>query len=137
MVAPLTATPVPPPPGPAINAFAIDPNVVIEQQCASLNWDVGGAVNSVRLLRNGIVILDNAPLAGSVTDCSTAAGVITFHIEARNLAGQVATRDVILTVNPKPAAIALYIASMGSDASGSNDGGLPITSDGDGTERPK
>ncbi len=99
--APLTPTPVPLPPGPAINAFAINPNAVVEQQCATLSWDVGGNVNTVRLFRNSIVILDNAPLAGTAPDCSTAAGTITFRIEARNLAGQVATREVILTVNPK------------------------------------
>ncbi len=103
VIAPLTPTPVPPPPGPAINAFAINPNAVIEQQCATLSWDVGGNVNSVRLFRNGIVILDNAMLAGSAADCSTAAGTVTSRIEARNLAGQVATREVILIVNPKPA----------------------------------
>lgn len=116
LVAPLTPTPVPPPPGPAINAFAINPNTVIEQQCATLSWDVGGNVNSVRLFRNGIVILDNAMLAGSAPDCSTAVGTITFRIEARNLAGQVATREVILIVNPKPAANALTIASFTPNA---------------------
>ncbi len=128
VIAPLTPTPAPPPPGPVINAFAIDPNTVIEQQCATLSWDVGGNVNSVRLFRNGIVILDNAMLAGSAPDCSTAVGTITFRIEARNLAGQVATRNVILIVNPKPTANALNIASIGSNTSGSTHGGLPITS---------
>ncbi len=103
VIAPLTPTPIPPPPGPAINAFAINPNAVIEQQCATLSWDVGGNVNSVRLFRNGVVILDNAMLNGTAPDCSTTVGTITFRIEARNLAGQVATREVILIVNPKPA----------------------------------
>ncbi len=103
VIAPLTPAPVTPPPGPAINAFAIDPNTVIAQQCATLSWDVGGNVNTVRLFRNDTLILDNALLAGSVPDCSTAAGTITFRIEARNLAGQLATRQVILIVNPKPA----------------------------------
>ncbi|MBI3914635.1 MAG: transporter substrate-binding domain-containing protein [Chloroflexi bacterium] len=102
VLAPLTPTPVPPPPGPAINALAINPNAVVEQQCATLSWDVGGNVNSVRLFRNGVVILDNAMLNGTAPDCSTTVGTITFRIEARNLAGQVATREVILIVNPKP-----------------------------------
>lgn len=126
VVAPLTPTPVPPPPGPAINAFAINPNTVIEQQCATLSWDVGGTVDSVRLLRNGIVILDNAMLAGSTPDCSTAAGTITFRIEARNLAGQVATREAVLIVNPKPAANAINLASIGSNPSNLNNGAEPI-----------
>ena len=89
-------------PGPAINAFAINPNTVSEPECATLSWDVGGTVTSVRVFRNSVVLLDNAPLAGTAPDCSTAAGTSTFRIEARNPAGEVATREVSLIVNPKP-----------------------------------
>ncbi|CAG0985799.1 L-cystine-binding protein FliY [Anaerolineae bacterium] len=116
LVAPLTPTPVPPPPGPAINAFAINPNAVIEQQCATLSWDVGGNVNSVRLFREDVVILDNAMPHGTAPECTTTPGTVTYRIEARNLTGQVSTREVILIVNPKPPTIVFTIENFVANA---------------------
>lgn len=112
---PVAAAPLP---GPAINAFAISPNTVSEQQCGTLSWDVGGTVSSVRVFRNSVVLLDNAPQAGTAPDCSTTAGTITFRIEARNPAGEVATREVSLIVNPKPPTNAPVVKPAPADQAG-------------------
>lgn len=99
---PLTPTPtvLPPPTAPVINVFSINPGAVVKQQCATLSWDVSGSVNSVRIFRNGIVILDNGMLAGTAQECPMAPGNLAYRIEARNLAGQVTTRELTLIVNP-------------------------------------
>lgn len=112
---PVAAAPLP---LPAINAFTINPNTVSEQQCGTLSWDVGGTVNSVRVFRNSVVLLDNAPLVGTAPDCSTTAGTITFRIEARNLAGEVATREVSWIVNPKPPTNAPDVKPAPADQAG-------------------
>ena len=78
----------------------MNPGVVTKQQCATLSWDVSGDVNSVRIFRAGVVILDNGMLSGTALECPTASGNLTYRIEARNLAGQVTTRELTLIVNP-------------------------------------
>jgi ABC-type amino acid transport substrate-binding protein len=107
--APFVPTPTPQPPtptvppvpvAPIINVFTINPGAVTKQQCATLAWDVSGNVNSVRIFRSGIVILDNGMLAGTAQECPTASGNLTYRIEARNLAGLITTRELTLIVNP-------------------------------------
>ncbi|MBI5031941.1 MAG: transporter substrate-binding domain-containing protein [Chloroflexi bacterium] len=93
-------TPTPPSGAPSINVFAINPGAVTQQQCATLVWDVSGNVNSVRIFRGGVIILDNGMLAGTALECPTAPGNLTYRIEARSLAGQVTTRELTLIVNP-------------------------------------
>jgi polar amino acid transport system substrate-binding protein len=99
---PLTPTPIvtPSPAAPIINVFTINPGAVTLQLCATLSWDVSGNVNSVRIFRGGVVILDNGMLAGTVLECPTTLGNLTYRIEARSLAGQLTTRDLTLIVNP-------------------------------------
>jgi hypothetical protein len=93
-----TATPLSIPP--VINVFAINPGAVVKQQCATLMWDVSGNVTSIRIFRAGFVILDNGMLAGTAQECPMASGNLAYRIEARNLAGQVTTRELTLIVNP-------------------------------------
>ena len=87
-------------PAPVINVFSINPGAVTQQQCATLSWDVSGSVNSVRIFRGGVVILDNGMLTGTAQECPTAPGNLLFRIEVRNLTGQVTTRELTLIVNP-------------------------------------
>ncbi len=93
-----TVTPLSIPP--VINVFAINPGAVVKQQCATLMWDVSGNVTSIRIFRGGFVILDNGMLAGTAQECPMASGNLAYRIEARNLAGQVTTRELTLIVNP-------------------------------------
>ena len=95
-----TSTATPPPVAPSINIFTMNPGAVTQKQCATLSWDVSGDVNSIRIFRAGIIILDNGMLASTVLECPTAPGNLTYRIEARNLAGQVTTRELTLIVNP-------------------------------------
>lgn len=96
-------TPTPtalPPLTPIINVFTINPGAVTKQQCATLSWDVSGNVNSVRIFRGGIILLDNGMLAGTAQECPTELGNLAYRIEARNLAGLVTTRELTLIVHP-------------------------------------
>ena len=95
-----TPTATPPPVAPVINVFSINPGAVAKNQCATLSWDVSGDVNSVRIFRSGVVILDNGMLTGTAQECPTTSGNLTYRIEARNIAGQVTARELTLIVNP-------------------------------------
>ncbi len=99
---PLTPTPtIPAPPtAPVINVFTLNPGAVVKQQCTTLSWDVSGNVNSVRIFRGGIVLLDNGMLAGTAQECPAVAGNLAYRIEAQSLNGQVTARDLTLIVNP-------------------------------------
>jgi hypothetical protein len=80
--------------------FTLNPGAVVKQQCTTLSWDVSGNVNSVRIFRGGIVLLDNGMLAGTAQECPAVAGNLAYRIEAQSLNGQVTARDLTLIVNP-------------------------------------
>ncbi|HFD38250.1 MAG TPA: transporter substrate-binding domain-containing protein, partial [Anaerolineae bacterium] len=57
-----TATPVPTaaPEQPVIHSFSVSPNQIAVGECVGLAWSVGGGATYSRILRNGMVIVDNA-----------------------------------------------------------------------------
>ncbi len=55
----------------------------------------GGGTNRVRLLRNGSVVMDNAPFSGNQSDCLNQAGTVTYRLEAFNAAGQMTSQEAI------------------------------------------
>lgn len=100
------ATPVPP--GPAIDRFSVLPEAVEVNGCVEAKWTVGGDVTTIRVLRDDVVLLDNAPRTGSGSDCLTEAGSHRYRLEATNDQGQQASAEVLVTVGastPTPTAI--------------------------------
>ncbi len=101
-VAPVpTATagpPTPLPQPPIINFFLVDPDEVSVGECLTISWEASGGANRVQLLRNGLIVLDNAPLRQSTQDCPTEAVPVTYRLEVRNAAGQVVWREEVVQV---------------------------------------
>ena len=97
---PPTAT-IPPQPPPVITAFDVQPTQIDLGACVSLTWQVNGTVSSVRLLRNGQVILDNAQNLGGASDCPTNPGSMVYRLEASG-AGQTTASERAVTVNQAP-----------------------------------
>jgi ABC-type amino acid transport substrate-binding protein/heat shock protein HslJ len=94
-----TATPAPP----LITAFNATPNNIQTGECVSVNWNTGGGTSYVRLLRNGNVIMDNAPHSGTIPDCLNSAGNYTYRIEASGNGQTVSDqRNVNVTAAPQP-----------------------------------
>jgi len=81
---PATATPAPP----QILSFNVSPEQIEAGNCVNINWSVGGIVTVIRLLRNGAVILDNAPASSAAPDCLNDAGTYTYRLEANGPNGR-------------------------------------------------
>jgi heat shock protein HslJ len=108
--------------GPVIDVFAVQPAEVAVNGCVQLNWTVGGAIQTIRILRDRVVLLDDAPKTGSGTDCLTETGVYRYRLEAVDEAGQRAEAEVEVTVKameatpiPSPAADATAPPTAGSN----------------------
>lgn len=101
---PNTPTAVPPtaaPQPPVINAFTVQPEQIEAGQCVTGNWNVGGGAIKAQLLRNGQVILDNAPFNSSGTDCLNSAGSYVYRLQASNSHGiQTAEERTVTVTNP-------------------------------------
>jgi len=103
-----TATPVPPtptpqptaaPPPPRIEYFTGEPGQIQVNQCVQVAWGVVGTVDLIQLLRDGVIIYDNAPFNGLEQDCSLrAAGTYVYSIVASNNAGQSDSRTASVVV---------------------------------------
>lgn len=99
-----TAVPVTPTAEPAIiYAFTVQPGEIQTGECVTGNWSIGGNVSQARLLRNGQVILENAPFNGNGTDCLNAAGTYVYRLEATTPQGKQTVQERIVTVTNAPA----------------------------------
>jgi ABC-type amino acid transport substrate-binding protein len=97
-----TAGPPPtaiPPLPPIIDGFSATPARVRAGGCMQLFWQTSGTVALVQLKRNGIVVLDQAPLDGSGQDCLPNPGQYTYRIEAFSRDRQSAFKEVVVTVD--------------------------------------
>ncbi|WP_374689255.1 transporter substrate-binding domain-containing protein [Promineifilum sp.] len=104
VVSPATATPVPTavPSEPIIDAFEITPTQIQTGQCVQISWRASGATWLVRLLRNNVLVLDNAGLTGSAQDCLQTAGTIVYQLVASTAGGQSTSRDQSVLVTEAP-----------------------------------
>ena len=104
VVSPATATPVPtaPPSQPIIDSFTVLPTQIESGQCVQITWATSGATWLVRLLRNNVLVLDNANLVGSAQDCLQFAGNIVYQLVASTASGQSVSRDQTVVVSEKP-----------------------------------
>ena len=101
VVDPATATPVPTsaPDKPVIYSFSVSPNSIAEGDCVDINWSAGGGASYVEVLRNGAVIVPNAPFSGHANDCPTPAGTYTYQLAASNSAGETVTQQRTVQVS--------------------------------------
>ncbi|MGD2077696.1 MAG: transporter substrate-binding domain-containing protein [Chloroflexota bacterium] len=99
---PSTATPVPatptPIPDPIIYSFTANPAQVTVGNQIRVSWNVGGGAQTVNIYKNGALALEDASFQDSVIDQATAAGTVTYAIEALNSAGGSATEQASVTV---------------------------------------
>ena len=104
VVSPATATPVPtvPPSQPIIDSFTVNPPQIQTGQCVQINWSTSGGTSVVRLLRNNVLVLDNAALVGSAQDCLTQAGTYTYQLVASTTSGQSTSRSQSVLVSQAP-----------------------------------
>ena len=104
VVNPATATPVPtaPPSQPIIDSFNITPAQIETGQCVQITWSTSGATWLVRLLRNNVLVLDNAALAGSAQDCLAFAGSYSYQLVASTAGGQSTSRSQSVLVTQAP-----------------------------------
>jgi len=96
-----TATPVPTsaPDQPVIYSFSVSPNSIAEGDCVDINWSVGGGASYVEVLRDGAVIVPDAPFSGHANDCPTPAGSYTYQLAASNSAGETVTQQRTVQVS--------------------------------------
>jgi heat shock protein HslJ len=89
-----TAAPSPP----FINGFAVSPNIIQAGECVNLAWRVGGGVALTQLKRDGLIVLDNAPLDGIAQECLGNIGTVVYRLEATNSVGQSVFREEPVSV---------------------------------------
>ena len=96
-----TATPVPTsaPDLPVIYSFSVSPNSIAEGDCVDINWSVGGGASYVDVLRNGTVIVPDAPFSGHANDCPTPAGTYEYQLVAENAAGEAVSQQRTVQVS--------------------------------------
>ncbi len=104
VVNPATATPAPtaPPSQPIIDSFSVLPSQIQTGQCVQINWSTSGATWLVRLMRNNVLVLDNAALAGSAQDCLQYGGSYTYQLVASTTGGQSISRNQSVLVTEAP-----------------------------------
>ncbi len=85
-----------------IYSFVVQPSQINAGQCVSGNWSIGGSATYARLLRNGLVILENAPFNGSGTDCLNDPGTYVYRLEATGIQGGQTVEERTVTVVGAP-----------------------------------
>ena len=69
-----------------INTFSINPERIVAGECATLAWSITGA-DTVQLIRDSAVIMDNTGLDDSYQDCLDEPGIYRYRLEAKNSGG--------------------------------------------------
>ena len=107
VVSAATATPVPTPvpDAPVIYGFTAEPAQIQVNECTKLSWSAGGGAERTRLLRDGVVLLDNAPVNGWTQDCLSQAGTFAYRLEASNRSGQTVASEQTVTVSSSGSAL--------------------------------
>jgi heat shock protein HslJ len=88
----------PPVAPPVITSFVVQPSEIKVGECVNVSWGVSGDVQVVRLLRNTVVIVDNAPITGSGQDCFQNSGMEVYRLEAVGVDGTTASQEQSVTV---------------------------------------
>lgn len=104
---PATPTPIPP----VIYSFVANPTELQAGQCLSVAWQVGGDVSQIDLLRNGAIIVPNAPFSGSIQDCLNSGGSYTYRLQVLGRDGQTIREEQTVTVTETPSGLPLQETS--------------------------
>jgi heat shock protein HslJ len=94
-----------PPEAPQIARFTVEPSLVPEGGCVTLVWEAEGRITSVRLLRDGAIQWENAPMSGSLSDCPPGTGEVVYAIEVTGPGGTVRSQHTVrvgTTPTPTP-----------------------------------
>jgi ABC-type amino acid transport substrate-binding protein/heat shock protein HslJ len=113
-----TETPIPTPPPvapPVISSFVIQPSEIKVGECVNGSWSVNGDVQVVRLLRNSVVIVDNAPTTGSGQDCFQNSGTEVYRLEVVGMDGSTVSQEQSVTVKTNDISLVLvsYLNNQG------------------------
>ena len=106
---PTVATPTSPPPteaGPVvIQSYAVDRELIMVGDCINLTWVVENA-DFIRLMRDGELVIDQAPANHTFRDCLNQAGTFVYRLEVENNAGSSNWMEmqVIVDLPPQPTA---------------------------------
>lgn len=139
VVTPATATPVPtlPPQSPIIDAFAVTPGQIAVGECVTVNWSTSGGTSRVNIRREGVPLVSNGGLNGSIQDCPTTVGTVRYELEAASITNEFVTQSALLGVSEPAASNPLADTSwalIGLDESGLINGSfVGITFYADGT----
>jgi len=88
---------------PSIDAFTVEPNQVDLGVCVTIKWRVSGQVSTVDLTKDGTVLWDTAPLAGSINDCPNAPGTVNYSLQVKGPGG---TSQSVQSVQVNPLVMA-------------------------------
>ncbi len=72
---------------PSIDRFTVSPASINVGQCVDIRWQVSGKVTSVVIGRNELVLWNNSPLSGTLSDCPPT-GVATYYLEVNGPGGK-------------------------------------------------
>ena len=97
---PPTPTQTPVPERPVIYGFTVSSHSVRAGECVSLRWDVGGSVSTIRLVRGGAVLMNNAAQR-QYNDCPNEPGDYTYILEVANN-NDVARDRQFVSFKPRP-----------------------------------
>ena len=80
------------------------PSQVLVGDCVQISWGTSGGTWVVRLLRNNVMVLDDAGLSGSAQDCLPNPGDINYQLVASTTGGQStsAQQSVLVTAATIP-----------------------------------
>lgn len=93
-----TPAPTPAPEAPVIYSLSVTPDQVQLGGCFSISWATGGGTTWVNIYRNEDSVWDDAPSKGSLQDCPTEAGPVTYGVEAYNAVDETVWQDKTVQV---------------------------------------
>lgn len=86
---------------PKIRVFRFDPGDLIELgQCVDITWRITGRVNTVTILRDGVLYWSGAAESGSTWDCPALPGFYRYTLQAIGPGGQVETQGMLEVYQP-------------------------------------
>lgn len=105
--APTTAPPTSPEPV-VIQTFSVDRQRIMAGECANLNWVVENA-DTIRLQRDGGLLMDQAPANHTFRDCLELPGTYVYRLEVENSTGSSNWMELQVIVDPQPQPTATQI----------------------------
>ena len=100
---------------PRVTQFTAEPAQVDAGNCVMITWNVDGDTNNITIFSDGDVLRDSAPMAGSLQDCPSSPGLLTYRIQATGPGG-VANQQATVQVQerpgplPVPQIVAFYVS---------------------------